>query len=230
MDGSGRVRLEADHRLACVSRVPIFRDLPEEDRRRIASHAVTRLIPKGEVVQQQGSAPSLQIVHAGQIKQATLGEDGSQRLLRILGPGEFMGEHSVLTGRPAPREATAMTESQVCSLSGRDVQQWLDERPQLAVSLLNAVTARLEDTEARLAELMGSTVGRRLGEYLAAAADGAEGEPFDLPISKRDLAQLLGTTPETLSRRLRKMSDAGLLEVGPGRRIVVRNIPGVLQA
>lgn len=229
MDGSGRVRMDEDHRLACVSRVPIFRGLPEEDRRRIAARTTTRLVPRGEVVQQQGSTPSLQIVHAGQIKQVRLGEDGSQRLLRILGPGEFMGEHSVLTGRPAPREATAMTESQICSLSRRDVQQWLDERPQLAIALLNAVTARLEDTETRLAEFVGSTVGHRLGEYLAAAAGGEEGRPFDLPMSKRDLAQLLGTTPETLSRRLRALSDAGLIEVGPGRRIVVRDIPGILQ-
>ena len=60
-----------------------------------------------------------------------------------------------------------------------------------AIALLNAVTARLEDTETRLAEFVGSTVGHRLGEYLAAAAGGEEGRPFDLPMSKRDLAQLL---------------------------------------
>ena len=229
IDASGRVRLDPDHRLACVSRVPIFRDLSEADRRRIASRATTRLVPKGEVVQQQGGLPALQIVHSGQIKQCLLGEDGSQRLLRILGPGDFMGEHSVLTGRPAPREATAMTPSQVCTLSRLDVQQWLEDQPRLALSLLEAVTARLEDTEARLLELVGTTVGQRLGEYLAAAADGVEGEPFDLPLSKRDLAQLLGTTPETISRRLRAMSDDGLLRVGPGRRMVVMDIPGILQ-
>lgn len=230
VDASGRVRMDPDHRLACVSRVPIFRGLPEEDRRRIAARATTRLVPKGEVVQQQGGMPALQIVHSGQVKQCLLAEDGTQRLLRILGPGEFMGEHSVLTGRPAPREATAMTVSQVCTLSRLDVQQWLEETPQLALSLLDAVTARLEDTEARLSELVGTTVGHRLGEYLAGAADGVEGVPFDLPISKRDLAQLLGTTPETISRRLRAMSEQGLLRVGPGRRMVVMDIAGMLRA
>ena len=107
VDASGRVRLDPDHRLACVSRVPIFRELSEADRRRIASRATTRLVPKGEVVQQQGGMPALQIVHSGQIKQSLLAEDGTQRLLRILGPGEFMGEHSVLTGRPAPRAGNA---------------------------------------------------------------------------------------------------------------------------
>ena len=68
-----------------------------------AAH-VRRLYGKGlmsEVVQQQGGMPALQIVHSGQVKQCLLAEDGTQRLLRILGPGEFMGEHSVLTGRPA---------------------------------------------------------------------------------------------------------------------------------
>ncbi|MDN5703671.1 MAG: Crp/Fnr family transcriptional regulator, partial [Micrococcales bacterium] len=111
-----------------------------------------------------------------------------------------------------------------------DVQQWLEETPQLALSLLDAVTARLEDTEARLSELVGTTVGQRLGEYLAGVADGVEGVPFDLPISKRDLAQLLGTTPETISRRLRALSDEGLLRVGPGRRMVVMDIAGMLRA
>ena len=89
VDASGRVRMDPDHRLACVSRVPIFRGLPEEDRRRIAARATTRLVPKGEVVQQQGGMPALQIVHSGQVKQSLLAEDGTDTF--IVAGGETSG-------------------------------------------------------------------------------------------------------------------------------------------
>lgn len=225
---SGRVLMDQDHRMACVSRVPIFRDLPVQEQQSIASRAVTRVVRKGEVVQRQGGMPALQIVHGGQIKQVRLTPGGSQRLLRILSPGDFMGEHSVLTGTPSPREAIALTDAQICSLSRHDVQQWLEERPGMAVAMLQAVTRRLEATEAQLSDQLGRTVGERLAEYLADASDGQQDREFALPISKKDLAALLGTTPETLSRQLRALSDQGRIEVGPGRRIVVRDLNGLL--
>lgn len=220
-DASGNVALDLEARFRCVSKVPLFRDLPIQERRSIASRITTRVVARGEVVQAQGAMPALQIVHAGQIKQVRLAPDGSQRLLRILGPGDFMGEHSVLTGSPAPRMATALTQSQLCTLSRLDVQQWLDQRPRMAVNMLQAVTHRLEETEAQLAALSDRTVAQRLGDYLISASGGVEARPFELPVSKKDLASLIGTTPETLSRRLRKLSDDGAVALGQGRRITV---------
>lgn len=220
-DASGNLALDLEARFNCVSKVPLFRDLPNQERRSIASRITARVVSRGEVVQAQGAMPALQIVHAGQVKQVRLAPDGSQRLLRILGPGEFMGEHSVLTGSPAPRMATALTDVQVCTLSRLDVQQWLDQRPQMAVNMLQAVTRRLEETEAQLASLADRTVAQRLGDYLVSTSDGLVGHPFELPVSKKDLASLIGTTPETLSRRLRSLSDQGALALGSGRRITI---------
>ncbi|MDO5618139.1 Crp/Fnr family transcriptional regulator [Kocuria sp.] len=228
-DASGNLALDLESRFACVSKVPLFRDLPIQERRSIASRITARVVSRGEVVQAQGAMPALQIVHAGQVKQVRLAADGSERLLRILGPGEFMGEHSVLTGTPAPRMAAALTEAQVCTLSRLDVQQWLDQRPQMAVNMLQAVTRRLEETEAQLASLADRTVAQRLGDYLITTSNGVVDQPFELPISKKDLASLIGTTPETLSRRLRSLSDQGALSLGSGRWITIRN-KGLLAA
>lgn len=220
-DSAGNVVLDLEARFACVSKVPIFRDLPSQERRRIAARVVTRTVARGDVVQAQGGMPALQIVHAGQIKQVRLASDGSERLLRVLGAGEFMGEHSVLTGTPAPRMATALTEAQICTLSRGDVQQWLDQRPRMAVNMLQAVTRRLEETEAQLASLADRTVSQRLGDYLLTASNGMVGQAFDLPVSKKDLASLIGTTPETVSRSLRSLSDQGAVALGQGRQITI---------
>lgn len=220
-DASGNLALDLESRFNCVSKVPLFKDLPVQERRTIASRITARVVSRGEVVQAQGDMPALQIVHAGQVKQIRLAPDGSQRLLRVLGPGEFMGEHSVLTGFPAPRMATALTQAQVCTLSRPDIQQWLEQRPQMAVIMLQAVTRRLEETEAQLASLADRTVAQRLAAYLLSISQGRVGHPLDLPVSKKDLASLIGTTPETLSRQLRSLSDQGALALGTGRRITI---------
>lgn len=220
-DASGNLVLDLDSRFACVSKVPLFRDLPIQERRGIAARVTTRVVSRGDVVQAQGAMPALQIVHTGQIKQVRLGADGSERLLRILGPGDFMGEHSALTGSPAPRMATAVTEAQVCTLSRRDVQEWLDQRPRMAVNMLQAITRRLEETETQLAAIADRTVTQRLGDYLVEVSGGAVERSFELPVSKKDLASLIGTTPETLSRRLRILVDREILRIGPGRWITI---------
>ncbi|NHU85557.1 Crp/Fnr family transcriptional regulator [Kocuria sp. JC486] len=230
VEASGNVALDLDARFACVSKVPIFRDLPIQERRSIAARVTTRAVGKGQVIQAQGAMPALQIVHRGQVKQVRLGADGSERLLRILGPGEFMGEHSVLTGSPAPRMATTVTDAMVCTLSRIDVQQWLEQRPQMAVNMLQVVTQRLEETEAQLAALADRTVAQRLGDYLMTASDRPVGDTFELPVSKKDLASLIGTTPETLSRRLRALADRGVLALGPGRRITILDEQGLQEA
>ncbi|MEZ0339049.1 Crp/Fnr family transcriptional regulator [Mycobacterium sp. pV006] len=212
-----------DHQFRCVSVVPLFAPLPDEDRRRIAGVAVTRRYRRDEHVVAPGAQPALHIVHRGRVKVFRLLDNGSEQLIRILGPGEFFGETAVLSGAEVDYFAAALVDSELCSIGRRRILDILTERPSVAVTMLQTVARRLTDAEQLVASLTGRSVGQRLVDHLLQLAHDAGSPRFVLPSSKKDLASYLGTTAETLSRRLSSLQNAGALRLGPGRAVEIRD-------
>jgi CRP/FNR family transcriptional regulator, anaerobic regulatory protein len=215
----------ADHRLACVNRVPLFADLSDDDRHRIAAVAATRHYGKGEQVQRPGDRSGLRIVHGGRVKVFRASEAGGEQLLRILHSGEFLGETTVLTGRPVDSWAVALDAAEVCLVGSTEIARLLGEHPAVAVRMLAAMSARLEAAEQQLAAVTGATVGARLASHLLELAQESGSTTFRLPSTKKDLASYLGTTPETLSRRLADLQDAGVVRLGPRGLVEIRDRP-----
>ena len=97
----------------------------------------------------------------------------------------------------------------------------LGEHPSVAVQMLQTVSGRLGTAEQMVSALSGQSVQQRLAQQLSLLADHAGGAAFQLPTTKKELASYLGTTAETLSRRLGALQEAGVIRLGPGRRIEV---------
>lgn len=206
---------EHDHRFACVSLVPLFEHLSVEDRTRIAEIAVTRHFVRGEQIHRPGERSGLRIVHSGRVKVLRISDTGVEQLLRIVSPGDFLGEAAVFTDRPVDSWAMALDDAEVCTIGGDGIDRVVREHPEIAVRLLASLSDRLEDTERRLASVTGASVGRRLADHLLELAEESGSGRFRLESTKSDLASYLGTTAETLSRRLGAMQDAGLIRLGP---------------
>lgn len=219
-----------DHRLACVNLVPLFAGLSTEGRRWIAEVAVTRHFQRGEQVHRPGQRAALRIVHSGRVKVLRISESGAEQLLRILFPGDFHGETSLLAGRPVDSWAEALDPTEVCVLGADQVERLLRERPEVALRMLSSVSARLADAEQQLSSITGASVARRLGEHLLELAAEAGSATFRLPSTKKDLASYLGTTPETLSRRLGALQDAGLVRLGASGLVEIRDPTGLRTA
>lgn len=214
---------EREHQFACVSLVPLFADLSVDDRRRIAEVAVTRRYGRGEQVLRPGESSGLRIVHSGRVRVDRIDESGAEQLLRILHSGDFLGETTVLTGRPVDSWAHALDASEVCVLGSEEIRAVLREHPDVALRMLSSLSARLEAAEQRLSAVTGASVARRLAHYLLELADQAGSTTFRLPLTKKDLASYLGTTPETLSRRLGALQDAGVVRLGARGLVEIRD-------
>lgn len=212
-----------DHRVRCVSIVPLFAALSATDRHRIAESAITRQYDRGEHIFQAGDQPGLFIVHRGRVKVYRLLESGSEQLIRILGPGEFLGEAAVLSDTEVDQWALALEDAEVCSIDRRRILAVLTERPSVAVTMLQAVSERLSAAEQMVSSLSGRSVEQRLVEHLLQLAHDAGSPRFRLQSSKKDLASYLGTTAETLSRRLSTLQKAGAIRLGPGRSVEIRD-------
>ena len=218
-----------DHRFECVRRVPLFEGLSEADHHRIADTAVTRHFRAREQVYGPGETTGLHIVHRGQVKIYRLTEGGSEQLVRLLFPGDFLGEAAVLADAVSDHFAVAIRPSEVCSVPRSRMRRLLLEHPTVALQMLQTVSSRLGAAEEMLAALTGRSVGERLAQQLLHLADEAGSSRFQLPTSKRDLASYLGTTPETLSRRLGSLQQAKVIRLGPRRTVEVLDRPRLQQ-
>lgn len=207
----------------CVASVPLFAGLTHEEQLEVAQRAKPIRRKRGDVIHRPGDDLSqLLVVHRGSVRISHFTASGQERLFRVLEPGDFIGEASFVTGARPDNWAIALADVDLCSFNHAELEGLVSQYPDIAVRMLRTVTARLESAEQLIADLTSSAVPTRLARYLAELpTTRVMGAPqVRLPYSKKDVASLLGTTPETLSRQLAAFSEAGIISV-QGRHITV---------
>ncbi len=202
----------------CVAIVPLFSGLTYAEQLEVARFARPIRRERGEQIYRAGEAgASLLVVHTGRVKLSHIAQSGQEQLLRVLEPGEFIGEAAYVTGDRPNHTATALTKVELCSFTHSDLRELVRTYPDIAMRMLHAVTSRLSETERLLAEISTSEVQARIAGYLLELPGQWQGEAdhrvvrVRLPLPKNAIASLLGTTAETLSRRLAGFVDEGLI-------------------
>ena len=129
----------------------------------------------------------------------------------------------MFAGGKFPANAQSLTASRLIFLSRHDFARLLAVHPSLAMNMLAVLSRRLRDFTVQIENLSLKEVPGRLAGYLLyLASEQNEGDTVVLPISKGQLASLLGTIPETLSRIFAKMTDQGIIKV-QGKSISITN-------
>ncbi|WEV77846.1 Crp/Fnr family transcriptional regulator [Janibacter cremeus] len=216
----------------CVARVPIFQGLGHEQQRGVAQLARPRRLAKGEQVYAAEEASSLLLVlHTGSMKISRVSVDGFEHVIRVLRPGDFVGESAFLTGRTPDHFATALEPTSMCTFRHEDLEQLVRTHPSIVLRMLADVSRRLGDAETRLTALISGDVSSRLADYLLSLPGSPTegGTAVRLPLAKKDIASLLDTTPESLSRQLRRLRESGVV-VGHGtRELVIHDVDALLE-
>lgn len=215
---------------SCVAIVPLFQGLSPEEQDEIARHARPMRRRRGEVIHRPGDDVShLLVVHRGRIRISHLAASGHEQVLRILEPGDFIGETAFVTGARPDDWATALGDVELCSFDHAELGELVAQFPDIALRMLRAVTSRLDAAERLIADLTSADVEARLAGYLVGLpARHVDGRlVVTLPVAKKDVASLIGTTPETLSRKLAAFTEAGLITVS-GRDVVITD-PAALE-
>lgn len=215
---------------SCVSLVPIFNHLEPEQMDEIMSAARSISINKGKLVYQAGEqSDSLYIVNNGKIKIYRLSESGKEQLLRILAPGEFTGEHALFNEGVHENFAEAMVDTQICYIKRSDLQTLLLKYPSISLKILSEFSKRLEQSEKQTVRFATEKVETRLALFLAECLDsGVQKTEITLPMSKKDLASYLGTTPETISRKLADLEMSGLIKQKSNKKIEILDLDELL--
>jgi CRP/FNR family transcriptional regulator, cyclic AMP receptor protein len=207
--------------------VPLFSDLEDEELERFSHVAVPRSFPAGTRVFHEGDdSDACYIVKEGSFRVTREHSDGRAITLATLGPGEIFGELAMLDGDQRSASAEALTDGDLLALPANDVRSLLARHPEIALKLVAGLVRRLRAANVRLSRQSFQTVPSRVAGILAQlsreAQDG-EGEDAEVTIrmNQTDLAQLAGTSRESVSRFLAELERAGVVRSGRGRVTVL---------
>jgi len=213
--------------------VPLFADLEEGELERFSQVAVPRSFPAGTRVFHEGdSSDACYIVSEGSFRVTREHSDGRAITLATLGPGEIFGELAMLDGDTRSASAESITDGTLLALPANDVRSLLARNPEIALKLVAGLVRRLRAANMRLSRQSFQTVPSRVAGILAQLSregqenkDGeGDGEMQEVTIrmNQTDLAQLAGTSRESVSRFLAELERAGVVRSGRGRVTVLQ--------
>lgn len=195
---------------AQFAHIPLFEGLPMTQQQAPAAIALRRNCKRGQVIFSDGDERTgFYVVISGRVKIFKVSADGKEHILHIFGPGESFGEVSVFTGQEYPANAAAY---EACLLFFFPKEAFLNlarKDPSLALNMSALLSLRLRKFAALVEDLTLKEVPGRLAAYLLYLS--RDDDTIELDITKGELASLLGTIPETLSRILTRMNRLGLI-------------------
>lgn len=215
---------------ACITMVPIFNHLENEQMDEVSKTTKSVSYKKNEIIYSAGEQNnSLYIVSKGKIRIYRLSESGKEQLVRILYPGDFTGELALFRESIHQSYAEAMVDTNVCMVTRSDLQEFLVKYPSIALKILSEFSSRLEISEKQTTRFATEKVETRIAHFLAEYINSEEQSmEVVLPMSKKDMASYLGTTPETISRKLRDFEAEGYINLITNRRIKILDLEGML--
>ena len=201
--------------LHILARTPLFSGLAAEQLEQLHTIAQEKAIGKGETVFWEGEeGVGFYIVVEGLIKVFKLSAEGKEQILHIYGPGHPFGEVPVFAGQHFPANAQAVEKSRLLFFPRQDFISLIAASPSLAMNMLAVLSMRLRQFTVQVENLSLKEVPGRLAAYLIyLAGEQRSPQKVSLPISKGQLASLLGTIPETLSRIFNRMAAQELIAV-----------------
>lgn len=213
---------QSHRHFTCLSVVPIFQGLRDEERLEIAGAAASRQYKKGEFIYRPGDkSRTLYVLHEGRVKLSRLNAAGREQVLRVLGPGDFFGELSLFSSLPHTDSAQALGEVTMCALDGAELKELMARQPAIAFKVMDALSQRLEKADGLLEAVSLSSVTQRLAGMLLELSLGRK--TVNLPMSKGDFASQLGMSQETLSRRLAALQEEGVITLSGHRKIIIQD-------
>jgi CRP-like cAMP-binding protein len=208
----------------------LFQEVRPAGLRRLAAMAGSRSYRKGAVIFRQGDpCTGIYVVARGLVRLFTLAPSGKEHVLHLAGPGQSFAEVAVIGGFECPATAEAV-EATICALLPSDAfLRLLREDHDLCLQLLAGLTQRVRQMVGLLEDLVLRDATGRLARHLLEKSRGLAGV-IPLPSLKRHLASHLNLTSETLSRTLRKLADAGIIESRGARALKVLDPRGLARA
>lgn len=203
-----------------LRRVPMFAVLRGDVLQGIGRRFVETNYQPGEYLFFEGDpAKRMYVVAAGKVKLVKHSESGQDVILQVFTRGQVFGGIAFLVGATYPASAQAQTAVTVLSISSETFREIVHRHPDVALIVVRVLGTRLMQTQEQVRQLVAERVERRLARLLLRLADQV-GEPVDdgvrigMRVTRQDLADMTGTTVETVSRTISRWRRQGIVQAG----------------
>jgi len=207
-----------------IARIPLFHGLPPKQLEDLSMIVADQTFKRGQAIFAEGDEGNgFYVVISGRVKIYKLSPEGKEQILHIFGPGEPFGEVPVFAGERFPANAETLAESRVFFFPRAAFIELIGKNPALALNMMAVLSGRLRRLANLVEDLSLKEVPGRLAVYLLFWGEKNKGSNLvELDVSKNQLAGLLGTIPETLSRILTRMEREKLIK-SKGKSIEIRD-------
>jgi len=202
-----------------IRKAPLFSAVDDEAAEALRRSMTEINLGRGQVLFREGdSGDKLYVVADGKVKLGRTSSDGRENLLAILGPGEMFGELSLFDPGPRTATATAVTDTRIFSLGHNELTTWVHGRPEVALSLLKQISARLRRTNEVIGDLVFSDVPGRVAKALLDLSsrfgvESEDGVHVGHDLTQEELAQLVGASRETVNKALADFAGRGWIRL-----------------
>lgn len=217
----------------CASKVPIFENLNNEELLEIVKNINHKEYSKGDVIFTEGNiSNTLYFINQGRIKLYKYTKDGKEQILHILSEGEFFGELELIKPSKYRFNAKSIVDAKICTLSKDEMKSIIMRNPEIGIKVLEAIGERLSKIESLVQNLATNDVDSRMA-YLLMDLMEKYGESIEnsisvkLQLSREDMANYIGVTRETISRKLKKFEDEKLIKIVGTKNIIILDEEGL---
>lgn len=210
-----------------LKNVPIFSDLDEETLTKVAKSGVLKSFKKNNIIlSEEDPGSALFVIEEGKVKVSRSSNDGKEVILAIINESDFFGEMALLDGMVRSATVTALEDSKLFMIQRNEFLELLKNYPEVSIALLTELTKRLRASSMKVkalslkdAEGKVATVLLELADQIGTIKQGVV-EVDHLPY-QQELANMAGTSRETISRTLHSFAKKGLVELdGSKLRII----------
>lgn len=211
----------------CAAKIPIFENLSCEQLEEIVKEINHKVYKKRDVIFSEGNAAdSLYFVNEGKIKLYKYNKEGKEQILHILSDGDFFGELDLFTNAEYKLNAEAIENTKVCALTKEKFKIIVTQNPEIAIKMLQNIGERLAVIENLAQNLSTNDVDARIAYLLINLMDKYSEvvngfKTIKLPISREDMANYIGVTRETISRKLKKLEYNEIIKIEGTKKIIV---------
>lgn len=208
----------------------VFTEFSDDEIASVTELVSERTFKKGTTIFHEGQPGSaFYIVKTGRIKVFKLAEDGRELILGIFGDGALFGDVPVFDGGPYPAGAATLVDTRVYSINRDDFERLVMGHPAIALKVIRVLGKRLRQAHGFVMEIAMKSAPQRLSSLLLKLADeygveSDEGLVLDIPLTRQEIAELMGVSRETAIRELSKFGRAGTIKLD-GKRIFILDRP-----
>ena len=213
MNTTSSVRKEV---LESLRAIPLFGRVSEGDLEELATHLIERRFPKNATVVEEGlPGDYMYVIREGRVKVTKASEDGREKIMNFLEAGAFFGDMALLGNETRSASVKTLEPSMLLALSRRDFIDLLRQSPDLALAVIEELANRLRETNEQARSLSFQGVEERtrnLFERIARVEDGIEeGRRITPSLTHQQIADMVGTSRETVTRAIKQLKESGWL-------------------